>query len=276
MDARVSRREFLRIAGAGAAGLAFAASAGADAWSPAPEYVFAIIADPHLREDREGEPTGVQKFQALLARLDGLATRPEFALIPGDIHPEKLEPLLPQIDLPLHVVAGNHESVAHRAQLRAMLPDDFGERDFYALARGDDLFVALCTAIPGDHVGHFQSQFITPQLGQLAWLEELLSRRGDFRHVFVQGHVPPGPGAVSGTMFLAHNDALWFEALVRQTAPTGLFFGHRHTQADFEFGGVPLYGVRSCNWNSGGQPRGGLLVAVFADGFEAQFLPTGA
>ena len=274
MDVRLSRREFLRIAGAGAAGLAFAASAGADAWTRAPEYVFAIIADPHLREDREGEPTGVDKFRALLARLDATGADPEFALVPGDIHPEKLEPLLPEIALPLHAVAGNHESVAHRAQLRAMFPGDFGERDFYAFERGDDLFIGLCTAIPGDHVGHFQSQFITPHLEQLAWLEELLSRRGDFRHVFIQGHVPPGPGAVSGTMFLAQNDALWFEGLVQQTAPTALFFGHRHTQADFEFGGVPLYGVRSSNWNSGGQPAGGLLVGVFSDGFEAQFVPT--
>ncbi len=274
MEARLSRRDFLRIAGAGAAGLAFAGSAGADAWSRTPEYVFAVIADPHLREDREGEPTGVDKFRALLARLDGLTTHPQFALIPGDIHPEKLEPLLPEIELPLHVVAGNHESVAHRAQLRAMFPDDFGERDFYSFARGDDLFIALCTAIPGDHVGHFQSQFITPQLEQLAWLEELLARRADFRHVFVYGHVPPGPDAVAGTMFLARNDALWLQALVEQTRPTALFFGHRHTQADFEFGGVQLYGVRSCNWNSGGQPIGALVVAVFAGGFEAQFLPT--
>jgi len=276
MDARLSRREFLRIAGAGAAGLAFARAAGADAWTRAPEYVFAVIADPHLREDREGEPTGVDKFRAVLARLDGLLTRPEFALMPGDIHPEKLEPLLPEIALPLHVVAGNHETVAHRAQLRAMFANDFGERDFYALARGDDLFVSLCTAIPGDHVGHFQSQFITPQLEQLAWLEEVLSRRGEFRHVFVQGHVPPGPGAVAGTMFLARNDALWLEALVERTGPTALFFGHRHVQADFEFGGAPLFGVRSCNWNSRGQPTGALLVAVFADGFEAQFVPTEA
>lgn len=270
----MTRREFLRWVGAGAAGLSLVAEHARAQEGVEPQYAFAVIADPHLREDREGEPAGVEKFRAVLARLDAATPRPEFALLLGDIHPEKLEPLLPEIGLPLHAVAGNHETVAHRAQLRGMFPADFGERDFYSFRRGDDLFVALCTAIPGDHVGHFQSQFITPQLEQLAWLEELLSGRREFRHLFVYGHVPPGPEAASGTMFLARNDARWLHGLVQRSQPAALFFGHRHVQADFEFGGAPLYGVRSCNWNSGGQPAGALLVSASPEGFDARFVPT--
>lgn len=275
MRAEIDRREFLRMTGVGAAGLLLAGRAGL-AQAPAPEYVFAVIADPHLREDREGEPTGVEKFRALLERLRATAPRPEFILLLGDIHPEKLEPLLPEIDFPLHVIAGNHESVAHRAQLRAMFPTDFGERDFYSFPRGDDLFVGLCTAIPGDHVGHCQSQFITPQLTQLAWLEELLSRRADYRHVFLYGHIPPDAECRASTMCIAQNDARWLHAQVSAARPTALFFGHRHQQIDFEFAGVPVYGLRSCNWNSGAEPTGGLLVRAASDGFAADFLPTTA
>lgn len=273
MPAEIDRREFLRISGVGAAGLLLAGGIGFGQ-EQAPDYVFAVVADPHLREDREGEPTGVEKFRALLNRLRESTPRPEFILLLGDIHPEKLEPLLPTIDFPLHVVAGNHETVAHRAQLRAMFPADFGERDFYSFARGDDLFVGLCTAIPGDHVGHLQSQFISPQLEQLAWLEELRFRRGDHRHIFLYGHIPPEAECRPSTMCLAQNDARWLQAQIAAGRPTALFFGHRHKQIDFEFAGVPVCGLRSCNWNSGGEPTGGLLVSVTAGGFTTSFLPT--
>lgn len=273
MPVEIDRREFLRIISVIAAGLLLAGGIGFGQ-EQAPDYVFAVIADPHLREDREGEPTGVEKFCALLDRLKESTPRPEFILLLGDIHPEKLEPLLPTIDFPLHVVAGNHETVAHRAQLRAMFPADFGERDFYCFTRGDDLFVGLCTAIPGDHVGHLQSQFITPQLEQLAWLEELLSRRSDFRHVFLYGHIPPEAECRSNTMCLAQNDARWLRAQIASARPTALFFGHRHRQIDFAFGAVPLYGLRSCNWNANGEPPGALLVRVTAGGFTTSFLPT--
>lgn len=274
MTVQLDRRQFLRILGAGAAGLALGVSAASAQWSREPEYVFAVIADPHLREDREGEPTGVDKFQAALERVNEVAPTCAFALLLGDIHPERLEPLLPDIALPLHAVSGNHESVAHRKMLREMFPDDFGGRDYYSFQRGRDLFIALCTAIPGDHVGHMQSQFIEPPVQQCAWLEELLAQRSDFRHVFLFGHVPPEAQNRPSTMCLAQNDSRWLQGIVAKSRPTALFFGHRHRQIDFMIEGVPVFGVRSCNWNSGGEPIGLLLVAVLSDGIEAQFVPT--
>ncbi len=274
MTAQIDRRRFLRIMGVGAAGLALGVSAAGAQWSREPEYVFAAIADPHLRENREGEPTGVAKFRAALERVNEVAPACVFALLLGDIHPERLEPLLPDIALPLHAVAGNHESVNHRKMLREMFPDDFGGRDFYSFQRGGDLFIALCTAIPGDHVGHLQSQFIEPPVQQCAWLEELLAQRSDFRHVFLFGHVPPEAQNRPSTMCLAQNDSRWLQGIVTESRPTALFFGHRHRQIDFTIEGVPVFGVRSCNWNSGGETIGFLLVAVFSDGIETRFVPT--
>ncbi|MBD3291974.1 MAG: hypothetical protein GF393_03560 [Armatimonadia bacterium] len=238
-------------------------------------YTFAVIADPHLRENREGEPTGVEKFRALLSRLSEEAPEAEFALVLGDIHPEKLEPLLPEVGLPLHVVHGNHEQLSHREMLREMFADDFSGRDYYSFERGSDLFIALCTATPGDHIGHLQSEYITPHTGQLAWLEDMLSRRDEWWHVFVYGHIPPEEQARASTMCLAQNDARWLHDLVARTQPTRLFFGHRHKRIDFEIAGVPVCGLRSANWNSGGEPVGARIVRVLRDRIETRFVATG-
>ncbi|MFO8078709.1 MAG: metallophosphoesterase, partial [Armatimonadota bacterium] len=208
MSNGMDRRQFITTAALGTAGLMLA-STRVMAQADADRYTFAVIADPHLRENRDGEPTGVEKFRAWLARLEQEAPHAQFALLLGDIHPEKLEPMLPEIALPLHVVHGNHERPAHREMLREMFAEDFDGRDFYSFEHGDDLFVALSTAIPGDHIGHFQSQYITPKTEQLAWLEELLSRRAAWRNVFVYGHVPPEAECRPSTMCIAQNDARW-------------------------------------------------------------------
>lgn len=274
MDAPFSRRDFIRTTALGAAGIALGSAMADAAEEGAAEYAFAVIADPHTRENREGEPTGVEKFRAVLERLEAQTPRPEFALLPGDVHPEALLPLLPEIDLPLHPVAGNHENVSHREMLREAFPDDFQGQDYYSFERGEDLFICLCTAIPGDHIGHLQSQYITPQTGQPAWLEELLSRRGQWRHVFVQGHIPPEEQCRPSTMCIAQADCRWMHELVARTQPTALFFGHRHMQVDFAIADVPVFGVRSANWNSHGEPIGGMHVIVGADGISARFVPT--
>lgn len=274
MPTTLDRRQFMALGALGAVGTVLGAGAVEGQPAGAESYAFAAIADPHLREDREGEPTGVEKFRGLLARLREQTPGPEFALLLGDIHPEKLEPLLPEIDFPLHVVHGNHEGKSHREMLRAMFPDDFGERDFYSFERGEDLFIALCTAIPGDHVGHLQSQFIAHSLAQPAWFEELLSRREQWRHVFIYGHVPPEELCRASSMCLAQAECRWLHERVAETSPTALFFGHRHKQVDFGIGDVPVYGLRSVNWNSGGEPTGCLMVSVEPAGIDTRFVPT--
>ena len=270
----LTRRRFIASVAVGAAGLALSRLPSWGQAAEQPLYSFIALADAHLREDREGELTGVEKFRRALEAMRGLQPQPESMLMLGDIHPEKLEPLLPEVPMPIYPVAGNHETRAHREALRAMFPDVFQGKDFYTVERGDDLFIGMCTARAGDHVGTFESQDITPGIGQCEWITEQLARREQFARVFMFGHIPPEQQARPSGMCLEQNDSRWLLDVVAQTHPTALFFGHRHYRVWFDVDGVPVYGLRSCNWNSKGEPVGFLHVKVFADRLEVEFVDT--
>jgi len=239
-----------------------------------PLYSFLAVADPHLSENREGELTGVDKFRRVLEAITGLERQPDFMLLLGDIHPEVLETLLHQVAVPIHAIAGNHEHAKRREQLRAQFEQDFQGQDFYSFQHRECLFIGMCTALIGDHVGHFDSQDITPQVGQCIWVAEQLARVGDYRHTFLFGHIPPEAENRPNTMCLGQNDSRFLQDLVRQHRPTALFFGHRHKRIWFDIDGVPVYGVRSCNWNSGGEPLGFLQVGVLRDRLDLRFVDT--
>lgn len=270
----LSRRTLLTAATAGAiaAGIRAASAAGRSA---EPAWSFAVVADPHLQEDRKGEPTGVEKFQRVLASLEALQPQPELMLLLGDLHVEKLVPLLPQIPIPVHVVMGNHEGTEPRKLLRERFAPDFGGKDYYTFVHRESLFIGLCTAAPTDHVGHFESEFITPGVGQCAWLEAQLRSRRRYRHCFVFGHIPPERHCRPNGMCLTQNDSRFLHDVVRQHRPTALFFGHLHAEASFDIAGIPLFGVRSCNWNFNQEPTGFLHVLVGRGAPQARFIETG-
>lgn len=271
MDSRMDRRAFVALAGAAAAGLAAGrtvADARDEARPAGVNYTFVVVSDPHLAENRDAEPTGADKFRHALEAIAKLDAVPDFLLMPGDLHVDVLEQLLPEIPLPLHVVAGNHENAEHRRRLRELFPEDFQRRDFYTFEHKGDLFIGMCNAAAIDHVGHFETESNTPPVGQVEWLEAELARRGDHARLFLFGHVPPEPECRPDPMCLAQNDARWLRDQAAQAKPTALFFGHRHQRMEFALGGVPAYGFRSCNWNFRHEPRGFALVTTTAAGCE--------
>ncbi len=274
----LSRRQFLTALGVGAvtAGLALDALPGDAADLPGGEdsWSFAVASDPHLREDRPGELSGVDKFRKVLARLPALEPRPDFLLLLGDIHPEKLEPIVSELPVPVHAIMGNHEHKTHRELLRKLFPQDFQGKDFYSFTHKDSLFIALCDAAAGDHVGHFESQDITPAVGQGEWLEQQLQAGQKLRRCIVYGHVPPEPHCRPNYTCLSQNDGRWLQEQIRRCHPTALFFGHLHERLLFEVDGVPVHGVRSCNWNFRDEPPGFLHVKVLADRLEVITLDT--
>lgn len=273
----IDRRRFLTTSGAGLAGLGLAGLR-AQAQQPPDQqdvlYSFVAVADPHLRENREGQLTGADKFRSVLDAVARLQPAPDFMLLLGDIHPEVLETLLAEVPLPIHAVAGNHENRAHRELLRSMFPQDFEGRDFYRFEHRGDLFIGVCNAAVGDHVGHFETESNVPAVGQGEWLEEQLAGREEFPRVFVFGHIPPEQNNRPNTMCLAQNDSRWLHEQVTSTQPTALFFGHRHRRIFFDIAGVPVYGIRSCNWNSGDEPCGFQQVLVTPQEVSLRFIET--
>jgi hypothetical protein len=243
-------------------------------------WSFVVVADPHLREDdpfvipHGGEGlTALTKFRRVLQRAQQL--QPQFMMLLGDLHVDKFEPLLPEIPMPIHVVFGNHEKMPDRARLRELFANDFGDRDFYTFEQNDTLFICVCNAVPGDHVGYFESQRITPNVGQLAWLEEQLIRGQQYQHCIVFGHVPPSPDGEPHQDHLTFNDAQWLRQRVEKYHPTALFFGHRHQHIWFDIAETPVYSLRSCNWNfDAEEPTGFLHVTIFPERIDVKFINT--
>ncbi len=278
MGKQLDRREFLALTGAGMAGWALSGAHGqehAGAGQNGAMYTFAAVADPHLSENREGELTGAEKFRRVLGAIETLDPAPEFMLMLGDIHPTVLEVLLPEASLPIHAVAGNHESKEGRELLRSLFPDDFQGKDYYAFTHRDDLYIAMCNAAHVDHVGHFETETNTPSVGQCEWIEEQLARRDKFNRVILFGHIPPDPELRPNGMCLGQNDGRWLAQKVQDTQPTALFFGHRHHRVWFDIAGVPVYGMRSCNWNFNNEPVGFGHVFAGSNGLDVRFIETG-
>jgi predicted phosphodiesterase len=280
----IGRRQFVKWTAAGA-GLTLVSGAGkgqpAQAAAETPRFTFAVVADPHCAEgpraglERYG--TGVDKFLACVKTIEQLdvSERPDFMLLVGDVHPWALEEHKQAITIPVHAVAGNHESDGQkREQLRLLFPEGDGKADYYAFTHKGLRFIGVCNAGGGgEHIGQLCSEFIQPR-GQCEWLEKELSTP-DMRKI-VFAHIPPEPEGRDRNMFLSRNDSRWFNQLVVQTKPEMMFFGHLHqpTKA-YAIGAARCFNVCSCAWNTQGASIGFLLVHVRPEGLEVHEIETG-
>jgi Icc-related predicted phosphoesterase len=234
-------------------------------------FRFAVCADPHLSQDVPGE----RRFRAVLAAIRELPERPDCLLILGDIAPTGTDTTAiaeARQLLPTHVVWGNNDLGPVRDVLRREFDADFKGRDFYAFEHKGCLFIALCDAIPIDHIGHLSSDFYKGA-GQVTWLSNLLAARaGKPGHVFIFGHIPPNATLDDANMLLAVNDQKFLRELVLQYRPAALFFGHMHNAFEFQWGPTPIFILPSTCWNFEARPTGFMEVTVRAKGIETRFI----
>ena len=285
----MNRRIFLKHAAA-AAGTAWICgpwmrSALAGDPEGASSFCFCVVADPHAAEGPKPglEPygSGVDKFAACVRAIEEMdaASRPDFLLLLGDIHPEAIKPSLSLLDIPVHVTPGNHESDREtRNLLRAMFPDDFkvdgSASDYYSFVHKGVRFISMCDAGKGgEHVGQFCSENIEPS-GQCEWIERELALPEPRKILFA--HIPPEPDGADRNMFLSRNDSRWFNALVAERQPLAMFFGHLHLPTrEYSVGRTRVFQVRSCCWNFNNAPIGFLHVRVTGDIIETREILTG-
>jgi len=244
-------------------------------------FSFIVVGCPHLDQNREGEPTGIEKFEILLKQVDSLQEKPDLMLIAGDIHINGFKKVFPKIKQQVLVTFGNHESMNAREEFKKIFPEIFNGKDYYSFKHKNCLFIQICDSVYRDHLGHLSSQFITP--GQKEWLEKQLSENfNKVDHIFIFGHIPPSPSEkvveieewLGHPMFLSVNDRRYLSDLVMKYRPTALFFGHLHKRLEFKIGDSDVVVVGSGNWHFGkNRPIGFMKVKVFTDKIEKEFIP---
>lgn len=246
-------------------------------------FSFAVVADPHCAEKPRWESreydrrcgTHVERFLACVSAMEALEAgdRPDFILVVGDIHLWELRKHMDSVAIPLHVIAGNHESGVRKQEIREFFPQDFQvagtPSDYYSFVHKGCRFIGVCTSgRGGDHVGHLCSEDIRPA-GQCEWLEHELAQPEARKFIF--SHIPPHPEGRDQNSYMSRNDSRFFNALVAETKPQAMFFGHQHQPTrEFLVGQTRAFIVRSSAWNSRNAPLGFLLVKVSPDGLETR------
>lgn len=283
----MNRRSFLNLLSSlGVAALPAslqAASFSPEVRKPKTSFSFAVIADPHAsegpRDGLEQYGDGKTKFFHCIERIKNLPEdeKPDFILILGDLHFFAIADEVTGIDIPIHPIAGNHESVAHKKQLREMFPNDFQingvESDYYSFEHKGVTFIGLCNAINPDHIGHLCSDQIIPR-GQCEWLERELAKNDLPKIIF--SHIPLEPNGQDKTPYLTRNDSRYLIDVIGKYKPNAIFFGHHHLETrQFKIDDCVITILRACSWNFRKAPIGFGIVKVSPEGFSLKEIITG-
>jgi len=200
--------------------------------------LLAHLSDPHLTTGPlAGGPAA--GLHAALGRLLGLPTRPDAAVITGDLtdhgHPDEyhqLAELLAGIPLPVYLAIGNHDNrdafldaFAGTANLAG------GDRTHYAVDLRGATLVVLDSLVPGEGAGRVGSD-------QLAWLDTVLSQRPETPALVVVHHppVPVGIPFLDGIRLL-DADAL-AEVVRAHPQVVRVLCGHVHRTITAPFAGI--------------------------------------
>lgn len=246
-------------------------------------FSFGIIADPHtsesVREGLEQFGNADDKFFRCIEAMKKLPKdeQPDFILVLGDLHFFAINDKLGTIDIPLYPIAGNHESVSQKKQLRELFPDIFQidgiASDYYSFEHKGIHFIGICNAISSDHIGHLCSDQIIPR-SQCEWLEEQLAKNDMPKIIF--GHIPLEPQGQDRPMFLSRNDSVYLHGLIDEYNVNAMYFGHQHLESrQFNIHDCIVTVFRSCCWNFHNAPIGFGLVQVSPDGIFLKEITTG-
>jgi 3',5'-cyclic-AMP phosphodiesterase len=204
--------------------------------------LLAHLSDPHLTTGvLAGRPA--ERFQRALARVWALDPRPGCLVLTGDLadHGEPAEyeaalALLSGLDIPVHVVPGNHDHAPRLLRAlagtgAARAADGDPERCYYRVDYPDLRLLCCDSSVPGRDDG---------ELGpaQLAWLDRELGRDPEVPAILAMHHHPVPSGiAFMDTIMLS--DAEDLAAVLRGHPPlTRILTGHLHRPSAAMFAGA--------------------------------------
>lgn len=230
-------------------------------------FNFALITDAHCAEQAswKADPLGthLDRFHRCIETINAMEEPPDFIMLLGDIHLWAIDDF--QTNIPIHIIAGNHECGERKAEMRARFPEDFNlngdPSDYYHFIHKGVRFIALCNAGQGgDHIGHLCSEDINPR-GQSTWLHAQAHEAEDTKIIFA--HTPPAIDGVQGPCDMGLNDSLFFTNLLKETNITAAFFGHKHLpRCEFVVGNTSCHTLSSCAWNHHDSPLSFCIATV--------------
>ena len=205
------------------------------------------VTDTHLVEEGATiygiDPAA--RLEACVAHINAHHADARLCVLSGDLTNEgtpgayrALKAILDRLEVPYHLMAGNHDD---RATLAAAFPDTpLDQNGFvqYALETPAGRLLMLDTVKPGDHGGRFC------QL-RAAWLGERLAEAGN-DPVYVFMHHPPFPIGLPSMDRMALDDPAPFAAAVAGRANIRhIFFGHVHRPVSGSWRGIAFSALPS-------------------------------
>jgi Icc protein len=196
-----------------------------------PAAMLVQISDPHLRTGPDDQGAAAA-LAAAVARIRALPDRPDAVLVSGDVADSGSEEeyalareLLAPLELPVHLIAGNHDRMPERTQ--------------YAVRCGDLRLVACDTSVPGEDGGRLD----------VAWLAARLAENPRAPTIVAMHHhpVPIGiPWLDEIGLAEADRDAL-ADLLRRSPQVRRVVAGHVHRSSLATLGGCPVFTCTSTN-----------------------------
>lgn len=177
-----------------------------------------------------------------LGRIRSLVPKPDCVVITGDLTDggtseeyAVLRPLLAKIEVPLHLIAGNHDnSPTLLREFPAFVAAAAAEPDraYYVVDYPTTRLVCCDSSVPGEDHGELGEQ-------QLDWLDETLG--DDDRPTLVLVHHPPMRTGIAMMDRIGLRDADGFaDVLQRHGHVVRVLTGHQHRVMLATVGGVPV------------------------------------
>lgn len=253
-----TRRRFLRLAAAGAAGLAVPAHAAKDRRVTRSSFTFAVATDLHYRDSRCGE-----WHRRVAEHLRALRPRPAFLMLAGDLSEDgtaeqltAVRHIFSALPVPVKTVIGNHDYTLEgdRSAYEAICGTPLN----YRFDHGGCQFLALDTT-QGRSVYRTRIPATT-----VDWVEAELPRLSRERPTIVLTHFPLGRN------WLRPMNAHRLVERFRDHRLLATFSGHWHGITERQEGNVHLSTGRCCSWwrenHDGSDEKGYTVCQVSSSG----------
>jgi Icc protein len=225
----------------------------------APLTVVAQLSDPHV-DVGPGDTGSSEALAAAVAAVGRLDPAPDAVLVSGDLTNrsdaasyERVRELLAPLDMPVHVLPGNHDD---REALRTWFADDpvdgpHGAPFRYALRCGDLRLVVCDTTVPGRDDGRLDA-------GAVGWLEGELAAEPSVPTIVAMHHAPllTGISAMDALGLPEADRAALAGLLERSPQVRRVVAGHVHRACFALLGGCGVFACPSTHLQLRWDPSG--------------------